>query len=535
MQAARQVREIPAVFKPREVMGEILTHLLRTAAYARVSTDSECQATSYSAQLKFYSNYIKANPKWTYVGIYADEGITGTQMRNRKQFLKLIADAKAGKIDLIVTKSISRFARNTVDCLSVVRDLRDNYGVAVFFEKENLLSTDPTAQLTLSILASVAEEESRSISTNMKWRNQKKFEKGEVAVGCGLYGYFIDDNEYTINPAEAIIVKRIFEDYLKGKTINQICRELEADGIKRIRKLKHKKGDREMTVREKWEKSTIMYMLKNERYTGDAINQKSYKLDVLSKTQKNLNDGTVKMYFVEGNHTGIISKEIFTAVQAEITRRNADDCRDKFASKYAFSQKLFCSICGEQYTRSHYDTVKKGEAKRVVVWQCKTRAKSAKKCRSPKYKEREIEDAFIMMLHEILCDRDSIIAEIKNSVEQAIQAAGDFDSEAIALELKSKQDEMLELSKFSQNDIRIAELMNEIDLLNNQLDICHQAGTSIVAMQYRIEEIAETLEREDAIEKFDPDIFRALVEKCKVDGRMLTVKFKVGLELSQDF
>ena len=543
--AVKQVREIPAVMRRLDPKALAIIEKLRTAAYARVSTDSSDQLNSYDAQIKFYTEYIKSNPKWSFVKMYSDEGITGTQIRNRKQFLQLVADAKAGLIDLIVTKSISRFARNVVDCLSTVRDLKDNHGVAVFFEKEGLMSTDPTAQLTLSIMASVAEEESRSISTNVKWRNQKKFEKGEIATGSGLYGYTIKNNNYIINPEEAIIVRRIYSEYLMGKSYKQIADGLMADGVKRTKRRKKKirygeeraEGDDgyETVEAEKWTEAGIQYMLSNERYSGNVINQKYYKLDVLSKVHKNLNDGTAKMYFVEDNHTGIIPKDIFTAVQAERAKRSDTHSADRYASKYAFSRKLVCGICGEHYGRSYQTYTKKGGVKVITyIWMCRAKA-DGRGCKSPRYKESEIEGAFIMMLNEAAGDRATLIAEAIESIERAIRASGDFDAEAIATELKAKQGEMLTLSKSASNDKQVIRLMDEIDILNNQMDICQQAGTNIVAMRYRIDEASELLESSQATTKFDPDIFKSVVDTCLIDQRQLAVTFKCGIQLTQSF
>lgn len=327
-------------------------------------------------------------------------------------------------------------------------------------------------------------------------------------------------------------MRRVFNEYLDGKTISQIAKGLEDSKIVRVKVLKRKKG----VVREKlhWDESSVKYMLQNERYTGDAINQKSYKLDVLSKVKKNLNDGTVKMFFIESNHAGIISKEQFTAVQAEFARRKEEGCLDNFSSKYAFSRKLVCGNCGETYIQGHYYSEKKGEKHRVDIWQCKTRAKSSKKCKAPKFKEKELEDAFLMMLHEILCERETLLNGIKASVADAIKASGNFDADEIHSALKAKQAEMLELSKTASSDMRMSELMNEIDLLNNQLDICHQAGTNILAMQYRVDEVTGVLEREDALEKFNSDIFKAIVDRCEINENIMTAKFKCGIELTQE-
>jgi len=531
MQAAARIREIPAVLKPRAFASPQATavQLEDVAAYARVSTDSSDQLNSYEAQIKFYTSYIKANPKWRFVKMYSDEGITGTQMRNRKNFLQLIADAKAGKISLIVTKSISRFCRNVVDCVSTVRMLKDEYGVAVYFEKENIMSTDPTAQLTLSILASVAEEESRSISENVKWRIQKEIQNGEVILGNKVYGYDQKDKVYTINPAEALIVRRIFNDFLAGKSVALIANELNAEGIVRTRKNPEKKR-----VSGKWGHSTILYMLQNEKYMGDARLQKSYKLDVLSKVKKNLNDGTAKMFYVEGSHIGIIDKDTFSATQSEIAKRQAGLRR--YASKYPMSQKIVCAECGATYRRTYMLLKsKKAKSRKVVIWICTNRRWGTKKCKSRIYREKDFEDAFVMLLDDVIDNKDILLAEVQASVKEAIEASGDFDSKAITAELVAKQAEMLELTKAGSKDNTVlTRLMDEIDNLNNQLDICRQADTNITAVRLRTREVTELLEKTEALRQYDPDIFRAVVDTVKVDGRQLTFSFKCGITLTYE-
>ena len=279
------------------------------AAYCRVSTDQLEQLSSYEAQVNYYTNYIENHPDYELAGIYADEGITGTNTKKREQFNKMIKDCKAGKIDMIITKSISRFARNTLDCLNYIRELKE-YGVGVIFEKENINTLDSKGEVLITILASLAQDESRSISENCTWGIRRKFEQGKVRVNHKKFlGYDKDeDGELVINKKEAKIIKRIYKDYLDGKGANRIARELEEEGVPN------------WNGKPKWYESSIRKMLQNEKYKGDALLQKTYTVDFLTK-ERAVNNGEVPMYYVEKSHPAIIDKEMWEAVQLEMKRR----------------------------------------------------------------------------------------------------------------------------------------------------------------------------------------------------------------------
>lgn len=307
----------------------------RVAAYARVSTEQDEQQSSYETQVNFYTNYIQSNPDWEFAGIYSDKGISGTNTKHREGFNHMIKDALAGKIDLILTKSISRFARNTVDSLVTIRKLKEK-GVEVYFEKENIYSLDSKGELMLTIMSSIAQEESRSISENVTWGKRKSMADGKVYVARrGFLGYKLDGNgNIVIDEEEAKIVREIYNLFLNGNTIRNICLILDSRNISTPKKNKN------------WSVSTVKSILTNEKYKGDALLQKSYAVDFLNKKRRK-NTGELPQYYVEGSHPAIISPEIFDLVQTELNTR--DCARNRRTS--IFSSKIICGECGCYYGR----------------------------------------------------------------------------------------------------------------------------------------------------------------------------------------
>lgn len=301
---AVRIMEIPAVSGTEE-----RAKLRRTAAYARVSTDHEDQMTSYAAQVEYYTYYIKERSDMEFAGIYTDEGISGTSTKHREGFKRMIADALAGKIDLIVTKSVSRFARNTIDSLTTIRLLKE-HNVECYFEKENIYTFDSRGELLLTIMAGIAQEESRSISENCKWGQRRRFAEGKVTVPFKRFlGYDRgEDGGLVINEKEAAIVRRIYEAFLNGATPYAIAKALTEDGIPTP------------GGKDKWSKSVVKSILTNEKYKGDALLQKVFTVDYLTKRKKK-NNGEVTRYYVEGSHEPIIPPEVWARVQAEFERR----------------------------------------------------------------------------------------------------------------------------------------------------------------------------------------------------------------------
>ena len=343
----RKVTMIPA--DPQMVEKDIRKKHLRVAPYCRVSTGKEEQLSSYEAQIEYYTAKIAANPEWTMVRIFADEGISGTSTKKRKEFRKMVQACENGKIDLVITKSVSRFCRNTLDGLSYIRRLK-KHGVGVFFEKENVNTLYMDNEMILTFMMSQAQSESESLSGNVKWGHRKNFRDGKVYYNYSSFlGYRKGaDGLPEVDPDEAVIVRRVFARYLMGQSIHQIARDLMTDGIKTAQ------------GRAKWNDSVIQNMLRNEKYIGDALLQKTYIADIFTR-QARKNNGELPMYYVENCHPAIIDRETYQKVQEEIARRSslrktaarAKTELGKFSGKYVLTELLVCGECGSPVSYTH--------------------------------------------------------------------------------------------------------------------------------------------------------------------------------------
>ncbi len=364
--------------------------LLRVAAYARVSCGKDAMLHSLSAQVSQYSRLIQSHSGWQYVGVYADEATTGTK-DDRADFQRLLDDCRAGKIDMVITKSVSRFARNTVILLSTVRELKA-LGIDVYFEEQNIHSASADGELMLTILASFAQEESRSVSENCKWSIRQRFKKGEPTF-FRCYGYKWVDGQLQLVPEEAVVVKRIFESYLSGNGLPAISKELAEAGIP------SRDGG-------KWTIISLYYMLRNERYIGDLLLQKEYVADHISK-KKVRNNGELPQYYVTDAHEPIINREMFDAVQVELERR-----REKYSAKdgptigrvYPFSGKLNCCTCGDRYRRKIANC---GSKYAHPIWICSTfNQKGKAACASKQIPEQILMDTVAKALAIPMFDED---------------------------------------------------------------------------------------------------------------------------------
>ncbi len=384
----RTVTAIPATKKPGTVTTlSGVPARRRVAAYARVSTEMEEQTSSYEAQIDYYTTYIRSRNDWQFAGMYCDEGISGTSMKRREGFQTMIDDALAGKIDLILTKSVSRFARNTVDSLTTVRKLKDA-GVEVYFEKENIYTFDAKGELLITIMSSLAQEESRSISENVTWGHRKRFADGKIMVPyASLLGYKKgEDGSLIIDETQAPTVRRIYARFLEGATPQTIAKELTADQI--------------LTPRGKniWSASTIRSILSNEKYKGDALLQKSFTTDFLTKTMK-VNEGEVPQYYVTGNHEPIITPATWDVVQAELARRAGKGT----SNIHPFANKITCSECGGSFGRKVWHSTSKY---RRYIWRCNNKYKKIHRCATPHVTEEQIKNAFVAALAERVTNTD---------------------------------------------------------------------------------------------------------------------------------
>ena len=359
----------------------VFSRKLRVAAYARVSTEQDEKESSYEAQVDFYTHYINSNPDWEFVGVFADKGITGTSTKNRESFNRMIDLALNGGIDLILTKSISRFARNTVDTLQTVRDLKA-VGVEVRFEKENLHTLDPKCEVMLTIMSSLAQEESRSISENVRWGQQKRMKDGKIQLAYSRFlGYTKgEDGNPQIVEEEAEIVKEIYNLYLSGISLSDIAEKLTDRGIPTP------------SGKTKWSVSTVRSILSNEKYKGDALLQKTYTVDYLSKQVKK-NHGEVRQYLVEHSHDAIIDSETFDRVQELLSKNRKRRVRSY--TNYPFSGRIICGDCGSLYGRDVWRVRSTGE--RYPIWYCNHKYDGESVCQTEPLREEKIKAAFETM------------------------------------------------------------------------------------------------------------------------------------------
>ncbi|MEG1882013.1 MAG: recombinase family protein [Clostridia bacterium] len=503
----------------------------KVAAYCRVSTDSAEQKTSYDIQVSYYTKFIKEHENWEFVGIYADEGITGTSTKNRKQFNKMIEDCRAGKIDQIYVKSISRFARNTVDCVSYIRELK-GLGVNIHFENIGIDTLDSKGELLIAILASIAQEESQTISENIRWSVEKRFMEGKVIMNTANFlGYAKDDNGMLmVIPEEALIVRKIYEDYLDGYTANQISARLENDGIL------------SPSGKKKWYKSTIMSILTNEKYKGDAVLQKTFQPDLFEK-KRYKNEGQAKQYYVENSHPPIIAREAFDQVQAEIERRNnlvgsGDSAKGKYSSRYPFSKMITCS-CGDTWRRHNHQY--KGET--IAYWICPTHQKDGnEKCAQKPIKEKVLEDTFIRAINKMLEDKDDFINTLTSNIMAVVEPISIAEYTKKKEQLNTLRMEMYHLNKTHSEDKKgstersrqALEIMAEIDTLTEELAQTEKLINTQNLVKYRREEIEKTLEELKILENFDSDIFTSLTESLQIDkDKNLLITLKCGLTLTE--
>ena len=405
---ADNVTVIPAL-SPTEIK-ERKYKQVRVAAYCRVSTDHEEQQNSYQVQIAYYTDLINSNPEWTLAGIFADEGISGTQTKNRTQFNKMIRKCKQKKIDLVLCKSISRFARNTVDCLEYIRELK-LLGIGVMFEKENISTMTMNSEFIISLYGSFAQAESESISKNVTWGVEKSFKEGKVKYSLDkMLGYSRgDDGKPVVVEEEAETVRYIYKLYLDGLSLKRIARKLRDEGIKKWN------GTTD------WTAVTVYGILKNEKYAGDAVLQKTYTVDcILHKQVKN--NGEKDKYIVYDCHPAIVSRDTYNRVQQELARRGSIRKRsDKteteqghYASKYALSDILICGECGTAYRRVTWTS----HGHKLVVWRCISRLDHGNRyCKnSPSINEEKLQSAIVDALNRVYADGEKLMEEMKRNL-----------------------------------------------------------------------------------------------------------------------
>lgn len=498
----------------------------KVAAYARVSTDKEEQQNSYEAQVNYYTQFIQNNPEWEFVRVYADEGITGTSTKKRDGFKTMIQDALAGKIDLVLTKSVSRFARNTVDSLTAVRKLKDNH-VEVFFEKENIYTFDSKGELLITIMSSLAQEESRSISLNTTWGKRKSFADGKVSLAYSNFlGYKqgADDN-LEIVEEEAVVIRRIYNEFLSGKTPYDIATRLTQDRVPTPMR------------KETWRVSAIESILQNEKYKGDAILQKTFVTDFLTKKVKK-NEGEFPQYYIERNHPAIISPEVFEMVQEEFRRRKKAGGFTRCYSPIA--GRVICGDCGGYFGRKAWHSTE--PQYKSYVWHCSKRWHDDCVCKTPIVRQANIEQSFVDAFNSVLARRDEIAANYKlcldaitddseyrrriAEVDKECGLLGDEVSAYLA-SLSKHPDEREVINKQYTDCIeRYNALQDEKKELNSKVALCAAKRIQIKSF------LAELRKRKTPLVEFDPLVWQATVSEMVINADMTVLfKFRDGTEL----
>jgi len=493
---------------------------LRVAAYCRVSTDSDEQSTSYEAQIEHYTAYINGHPDWELAGIYADDGISGTNTKKREEFNRMIDECMAGHIDMVITKSISRFARNTLDCLKYIRQLKEK-NIPVYFEKENINSMDSKGEVMLTIMASLAQQESQSLSQNVKLGLQYRYQQGEIQVNCKWFlGYTKDENKHlVIVPEEAEIVKRIYREYLEGASMLKIARGLEADGILNG------------AGKEKWHTSNINQILRNEKYIGDALLQKTYTVDFLTKKRVK-NNGLVPQYYVENSHEAIIPREIFMQVQEELIRRRCvhlskNGNKRSFSSTHCFSNMIICGNCGEVFRRVHWNN----RGKKSIVWRCVSRLENTGLfCDARTVPESTLEQVLVTSINDTLSGKDAFLSTLQNNIATVLSRENDKTLTDIDNRLEELQTQLLRLasSKADYEDVA-----DEIYRLREQKQKALVENAGRDEQRKRITDMSAFLrEQPTAIPSYDESLVRRLIGKVTIYEDKFTVEFKSGVTVN---
>ncbi len=500
----------------------------RVSAYARVSSDEDEQLSSYEAQVDFYTRHIQSNPDWEFGKVYADEGITGTNTKKRDGFNEMVKDALDGKIDLILTKSCSRFARNTVDSLVTVRKLKE-IGVEIYFEKENIYTLDSKCELLLTVMSSMAQEESRSISENVLWGKRRSMEAGKVSLAYKRFlGYEKgEDGLPKIVEAQAKIVRQIYAMFLGGHTIRSIADYLTGQKIPTP------------ANKMQWSVSTIKSILTNEKYKGDALLQKTYTVDFLSKTVRK-NEGELRQYYIENSHPAIISPETFDLVQDELRRLSA--IRRQLNKNSQFAAKIVCGECGGYYGSKVWHSNSKY---RNTGWRCNRKYDGGQPCATPFIREEELKAAFVVAFNRILGEKSQYIAAFKEILPLLA------DTSKLEAKLAKAQDASDaatgRMRRYVEENARLVQDQDEYNLRFNEMsEECEKAEKlvaeikdSILEQSARKEKIRRYLDElckaGDIVTEFDFGLWQATVDTVTVSrDKAFKFIFRDGSEILVD-
>lgn len=514
----RNVMVIPAKRQVGNSARQDTKPKLRVAAYCRVSTDSDEQATSYEAQVSHYTEYIQKNPEWEFAGIFADDGISGTNTKKREEFNRMIEECETGNIDMIITKSISRFARNTLDCLKYIRKLKD-LNIPVFFEKESINTMDAKGEVLLTIMASLAQQESQSLSQNVKLGLQFRYQNGQVQINHNRFlGYTKDANgNLIIDPEQAEVVKRIYREYLEGFSMDKIAARLERDGIFTG------------AGKTRWHTSTINKILRNEKYIGDALLQKTYTTDFLSKTRVK-NNGIVPQYYVEGNHEAIIPRDIYMRVQEELVRRrvvktSANGKKRSYSCNHCFSQIVVCGECEELFRRIHWNN----RGCKSIVWRCISRLESTgQECHARTVNETVLENVVLAAINEMLGDKPGYQEQLQQNIAAAIRSAS-TETDDIDEKLMALQQELIQKANNKKSYDEVADEILRLRELKQQSAMDTSARDEQIR---RINELQDFIWQQPThLTEFDESLVKRWLKQITVYDNHFIVELKSGLRI----
>lgn len=534
MQPVRTVTKIEA--NPLLTANKNEYKQINVAAYCRVSTDSDDQLQSYEAQVAYYTDHICKNPKWHFVGIYADEGITGTVVSKRERFKDMIRDCEKGKIDLILTKSVSRFARNTVDSLNYVRKLKA-MNIGVYFEEQNIDTLTTDSEMFIGLYSVMAQSESENISANVKWGVRQRMKNGTFSFHFNTYGYRKGENgEPEVVPEEAEYIRKMFDLYLDGYSTRNIAIHINEIGG-RTRKGKE------------WEWRSVQDILSNEKYVGDMLMQKTYSTDCISKKRKK-NNGELPKYLISNNHTPIVSRETFKLVQAEKARRNSKRKKSSQAStelgcynsKYALSDVLICGECGSSYVRN----TKYYKGEKWVYWRCINRIENGTKfCnKSSGIREEKIHAAICRAISKISPSNNEVFNSMKNTLKYAmVEDDAELNKFNIELNIKQLQDEaedyMMKAACTEGDKTKyldeVEKIFNKVKILREQLEMLEASTIQSKTISSEKEKVAELFKKIDFNNlEYDDLLVRRLIECIKIMGdKTIIIIFKGGMEIKE--
>ena len=506
------------VIQPAE---RVETQKLRVAAYARVSTDSTDQANSFLAQIEHYQRLIAANENWTIIDVYADRGISGTSAAKRPDFQRMLTDCRQGRIDKILVKSISRFARNTKECLEIVRELKV-IGVGVCFEEQNIDTAKVSGELLTSVFAALAQKESESISQNMRWSYQARMKSGRFLPSSTAFGYCIESKEIVVDEEKAPIIQRIFRDYLAGYGMYDIVKRLNADGVPSFEK-------------KEWKVTTISYILSNERYIGDSLWQKKYATETLPAIMVR-NHGERQQYYATGTQKPIIDKETFRAVQERRKAQEERFYKKSCKQQHPLQAKIYCADCGSVFTRRL--------CRGTPYWCCRSHLSDKEICSVTQIPEGEIYHAFLRLYHKMKHEGKPILELLISDLQTVRSCRMLWSRDIVALNqmISGISEQKLLLASMNQNglvdpDVFIAR-SSEYD---QQLHEAKQKRTRLLAIADddrigAIEELMDMLEiMPDFLPEFDGEAFDELVERVIAgSGSELKFQLRIGLTLTEE-